>query len=215
MFNLENSITAWRQQLITGGIKTPAVLDELESHLRDSVEQQLRSGVTAQQAFDAATQRIGQAFALGHEFAKAEGIAGQRRKFLGSFGVVFALIYLFASTFALVNIEMNLNLRILGFSAVLVVVLLFCSFQFIGKLLPTVSRLRPGQTIQLACRLSAIFWIPSFFYLILPLFNFTLGPLVVAILWAIVPSVLLATVSSRLDAMANRKDFPAPAQPQS
>ena len=40
MFNLDQSIAAWRQQMVAGGIKSPRVLDELESHLRDDVEEQ-------------------------------------------------------------------------------------------------------------------------------------------------------------------------------
>ncbi|MDB6122598.1 MAG: clpC [Pedosphaera sp.] len=71
MFNLEQAISEWRKQMSAGGIKTSEVLDELESHLRDDIEQQIRSGTTAQPAFEAAIQRIGQAHALKTEFAKA------------------------------------------------------------------------------------------------------------------------------------------------
>ena len=39
MFNLDQSITEWRRQMLAAGIKTPALLDELESHLRDDVRQ--------------------------------------------------------------------------------------------------------------------------------------------------------------------------------
>ncbi|MDB6122600.1 MAG: hypothetical protein JWQ71_1593 [Pedosphaera sp.] len=70
MFNLEQAIVAWRQQMSAGGIKTPEPLDELESHLREDIEEQLRSGITAQQAFASAVQRIGQASALKLEFEK-------------------------------------------------------------------------------------------------------------------------------------------------
>jgi hypothetical protein len=47
MPNLDQRIAEWRQRMDTGGIKSPAVLDELESHLRDEVEQQMRSGLDA------------------------------------------------------------------------------------------------------------------------------------------------------------------------
>jgi hypothetical protein len=42
MFNLEQSI-AKRRQMLAVGIKTPVPLDELESQLRDDVEQQVQS----------------------------------------------------------------------------------------------------------------------------------------------------------------------------
>jgi hypothetical protein len=70
MFNLHHAITEWRQQMATGGINTPAVLDELESHLQDDVERQVQSGAGAEQAFRAAVSRLGQPNALTNEFSK-------------------------------------------------------------------------------------------------------------------------------------------------
>src|SRR5271157_5070374 len=52
MFNLEQSISEWRRQMLAVGIKTPVPLEELESHLRDEIEQQMRSGLNAQQAIE-------------------------------------------------------------------------------------------------------------------------------------------------------------------
>jgi hypothetical protein len=70
MFNLEQSITEWRRQMLAAGIEMPA-LEELESHLRDEIEQQMKSGINAQQAFEAALGQIGRADILKNEFAKA------------------------------------------------------------------------------------------------------------------------------------------------
>jgi hypothetical protein len=70
MFDLDQSIAQWRQQMIAGGLKSPHVLDELESHLRDDVEQQERGGLGLPQAFETAVQRLGQAAALEFEFEK-------------------------------------------------------------------------------------------------------------------------------------------------
>src|SRR5207249_4359879 len=41
-----------------------------ESHLRDDMEQQMRSGTNPQQAFDTSTQQLGPAGVLNREFAK-------------------------------------------------------------------------------------------------------------------------------------------------
>ena len=46
MFNLDQSITEWRRQMVAGGIQSPRVLDELESHLRDDAEEQERADRT-------------------------------------------------------------------------------------------------------------------------------------------------------------------------
>jgi hypothetical protein len=73
MFNLEEKIADWRRRMLDAGVKTPNVLDELESHLREDVEQQMHSGVNAQQAFEIAVAQIGQAGPLKREFAKVGG----------------------------------------------------------------------------------------------------------------------------------------------
>ncbi len=71
MFNLEQSIAEWRQQMLAAGIKTPVPLEELESHLREDVEQQMRSGFSEQEAFGSAIKKIGQPRLLKTEFKKA------------------------------------------------------------------------------------------------------------------------------------------------
>ena len=74
MFNLDEAIANWRRRMLEAGIETPVPLDELESHLRDAFEDQLRSGAGAQEAFDTATLQIGRPGALKSEFRKVDGI---------------------------------------------------------------------------------------------------------------------------------------------
>ena len=47
MFNLEQAITEWRQRMLAAGLRSPVPLDELESHLRDEIERQVRAGAPA------------------------------------------------------------------------------------------------------------------------------------------------------------------------
>ena len=72
MFDLEQSITEWRRQMIAAGIKTPVPLEELESHLREEIEQQMKSGSNERQAFETAMAQIGQAKPLKMEFKKID-----------------------------------------------------------------------------------------------------------------------------------------------
>lgn len=72
MFNLEQAIADWRRQMRAIGFKETAALDELESHLREDVEREVQSGAAQQQAFNAATNRLGQVCALTDEFAKID-----------------------------------------------------------------------------------------------------------------------------------------------
>ena len=70
MFDLEKSIAEWRRQMLAAGIKTPVPLEELEIHLREEIEQQMKSGLNEQQAFNSAVQKIGQGETLNSEFGK-------------------------------------------------------------------------------------------------------------------------------------------------
>jgi hypothetical protein len=79
MFNLEHAVADWRRQMLAAGIKTPVPLEELEDHLREDVEQRMRSGLTEPQAFEAAAQRVGQARVLNNEFLKVHGTKKARQ----------------------------------------------------------------------------------------------------------------------------------------
>lgn len=95
MFDLDEAITAWRQQMLAAGIDTPVPLDELECHLREDVEAQLDSGRDKQRAFESATRRIGPALELHGEFQQAnrtEPMNEQKKKQLRGILIIIALI---------------------------------------------------------------------------------------------------------------------------
>src|ERR1700693_300676 len=73
MFDLEQSIVDWRKQMLAAGIKTPVPLEELEIHLREEIERQMKSGTNPQQAFENSVQQIGHADELEGEFKKICG----------------------------------------------------------------------------------------------------------------------------------------------
>jgi Clp amino terminal domain, pathogenicity island component len=73
MFNLEQSISEWRGQMLSAGVKNPEIVDELESHLREDWARRVQSGESEEQAFEGAVQGVGQASLLKHEFAKLSG----------------------------------------------------------------------------------------------------------------------------------------------
>lgn len=70
MFDLENAIAEWRTQISVAGVKKKEIVDELESHLRDDIEQEIRGGQSPQEAFKLAAGRIGKASEVENEFAK-------------------------------------------------------------------------------------------------------------------------------------------------
>ncbi len=80
MFNLEEQLSHWRQQMLAAGITSPAPLEELESHLRDDVERHLSSGMCEQAAFETTVREFGHAEILKTEFARARETAFGRLK---------------------------------------------------------------------------------------------------------------------------------------
>jgi hypothetical protein len=70
MFDLEEKISEWRKQMLAAGIQTPVPLEELEIHLREEIERQMKTGTNPQQAFESSVQQIGQAGELKGEFKK-------------------------------------------------------------------------------------------------------------------------------------------------
>jgi hypothetical protein len=91
MFDLEKSIADWRKQMLAAGIKSPVPLEELESHLREEIERQMKSGLNGQTAFEISTRQIGQPKIINHEFKKSERTFMKRTLIilLGIFAVLF------------------------------------------------------------------------------------------------------------------------------
>jgi hypothetical protein len=87
MFNLEQPIAEWRQQMLAAGIKSPVPLEELEIHLREEIERQMKSGLNEQRAFEISAQQIGQPKTLKSEFKKAE------RTFMKKIMIILAGIF--------------------------------------------------------------------------------------------------------------------------
>lgn len=80
MFNLENEIAQWRQEMLRSGVKRRQVLDELEAHLREQFATLVRSDMTEQEAFRTAASRLGNADLLKREFEKLRRNPGTTRR---------------------------------------------------------------------------------------------------------------------------------------
>jgi signal peptidase I len=69
-FNLNNAIQEWRRHLAQSAAFRSADLDELESHLRDSIPALQDAGLSSEEAFLIASRRLGTRQALESEFGK-------------------------------------------------------------------------------------------------------------------------------------------------
>ena len=81
MFDLDQAIRSWRRHLHRAALLTATDLDELESHLRDEIEEREAEGVAVEAAFHTAVERLGDAESLRREFGKNGSVS--RRLFAG------------------------------------------------------------------------------------------------------------------------------------
>jgi hypothetical protein len=70
MFDLESQIRKWRRHVQSTGSLGVQDVEELESHLRDSIDELTGRGVSVEEALIVSIHRMGDAEALDHEFAK-------------------------------------------------------------------------------------------------------------------------------------------------
>ena len=136
--------------MAAGGIKSTEVLDELESHLREELERQLRSGVDEEHAYESAVGGIGEVTALKAEFAKLKRPDEGWRKFLRTFYFSSVAFVLLVNTWTLLEYEMSLLERVLGIAVTSVITLCLVCLPYLLKSLPATRYSRLLKVIKLA-----------------------------------------------------------------
>jgi Clp amino terminal domain, pathogenicity island component len=151
MPDLEIRIAQWRRQMIAGGIAAPEVLDELESHLREDIDQRMRSGLSAQQAFEAAVEKIGEVRVLKSEFAKSGLPKSSNRLTLVRIGcVLVALLFLLINAWTLFVSDLDPVERSasLVFVVAAVGALYLSAFRFRQSMIPVLCSARGVKAIK-------------------------------------------------------------------
>jgi hypothetical protein len=205
MFDLEKQIAAWRAEMLRAGIKNPATLDELENHLREDVERQTRTGMNTQPAFETAILRIGHAAALKGEFAKAaKGARSVEPVHRIILLLIFGLLFLPASVYAMYKNEMSLGWRLMGFAAIALVTMVILGWEYEFWSLPYIPSKRTRTTLGLICALMGAGGAVVFMNFILPRYAFNLGQVTVSVLWALTFMAALCGVWGGLEDAAKK-----------
>jgi hypothetical protein len=137
MFDLDKSVSEWRQRMISAGVKNPAVLDELENHVREDSARRVQSGAVPETAFEAAAREIGEAQELKTEFAKSgrPPEAGRTRMWYASVVVLVGLI-LFVSGGTIFHLQMPPGEQMMALTAVIVTLMVACGWRHAVSFLP-------------------------------------------------------------------------------
>jgi hypothetical protein len=195
MFDLEQSIVDWRRQMIAAGIKTPVPLEELENHLRDEIERQVKSELNEPEAFNSAVQKIGRAHVLQNEFKKVEATReGCNYNLQQALFVIFTvLVPLLIGGMLIFKMgsfsEMASGQKNSGLAAVTA----FSLLAWVGRLNYGMFPIIPARQIRDAICISSfamlMLWWMVLVYIILPRHDFTTGPLVVTVLWGMITPI--------------------------
>ena len=211
MFDLESEIARWRRQMQAAGIQTPAALDELEVHLREEIEQLVKTDVDSPSAFNIAAKKIGPAAALKLEFKKVG--ASPETRFVQLAGVACATVaglFLAWTVFVLFFRihEISRPARVFGLMAVPITLL---SWMYGPRFLPVIRhRLARAAAGMTSCAAGMI-WVCLFLQYLLPrLFevpaggNLSVDRLMVSFLWTWAALGILAGIAWGLEKAADR-----------
>jgi len=162
MFNLQQSIADWRQQMLAAGLQTPVPLEELEIHLREDVEQQMKSGINAQRAFGIAMGKIGQAPELKMEFKKVS-TPMEMPEVIKLAGVIFVAVALFCPLFMFLPClqahELSLMARMLALAVYAITVAAsVLSWRYNHRLLPVIRNQPLRRAVGIVCYGGSLLW---------------------------------------------------------
>ena len=189
MFDLAQAITDWRNQMLAAGLQTPVPLEELEIHLREEIERQMKAGLNEQDAFTSAVQKLGSAHTVQNEFMKVDKIHSALKWKLMEIGLTLAtiLVPLLFGGIVLKRaslIDMTAAEELSSLSALAAFSLLAWSGRLGHRFLPVIQNRRIRDAILFSCCVPLMLWWVVFFRLILPRHDFTMGEFLVAFTWA-------------------------------
>jgi len=190
MFNTEKAISEWRQQMLRGGIKAPVPLDELENHLREEIERQVKSGMDAEAAFESASRKIGAAEPLKSEFEKAAKDArvvkeARTMQIVSLFAVAgFAMFIGTLLFFRIGNFsELTSNQQMSGYAALSLMLLFGFSGRLGYKFFPKIGRKKIRDVICISAGVILVLWWTILFWVVLPRHEYTLAQLCLLVTW--------------------------------
>lgn len=203
MFDLDTAISEWRQQMTSAGIKLPVALDELESHLRDEIDQQLINGLNPEQSFQVAVGRIGSATALKTEFKKVSIKSDTTIKIMGAVGfgafASMSVYGLFSDTVGATSSQ-----RLLGFAAVALTGALTFVSAHMWRFLPVIRVKSLRMTIAIAFAVLGALTTAFVFNVVMPRFDLSIAQITVTVLWALQPLIVCGVISAGLIEAADR-----------
>jgi hypothetical protein len=199
MFDLEKAINDWRQQTAAAGIKSSAILRELENHLREDIRLQMHEGLDVQKAFENSVFRLGQASVIKAEFVKMGTKSLERVRVVLCVLLVAAIALLSGFTFA--KLGMNVGEWLVASSAVITCLFVAAFWTHAVRFLPVISDRRKRYAIEIGLFISGFICSNLFSAFVLPYFERNLnGKILPAIwLWLVFPIAIFMAAACGIE----------------
>jgi hypothetical protein len=212
MFNLEQAITEWRRRMTAGGIKAPVPLDELESHLREEIERQMKAGLNETEALEISIQKIGQARTLQNEFKKVDAASEERawklKQRLGMISVSLVSAGMGCEVLFKPGAlsQMNSGQQLSSLAAIATFTLLTWAGRLGYRLFPAIRVKRIRGVVLCSVAVPVMVWWIVFLNIVAPHYDFNVGQFFLALLWAfLTPAGILAGFALGIEIAAQKK----------
>ncbi len=174
--------------MLAAGIQTPVPLEELESHFREEIDRQLKAGLDASTAFDAACRQLGSVRSVRDEFEKVPVSTGIRQwKTTDIFPIVFSVFFPLLIGGILLKrggaIGMTDAERVSTIAAVVLSSLLAWTGRLGHGAFPFIARKSMRDAIGVAGSVLVALWWVVFLRVIVPHYDFTMSRFLVVFVW--------------------------------
>jgi hypothetical protein len=202
MFNLESAITEWRRRMASAGVKSPALLDELESHLRDDIDQRRKNGLDLEQSFQAAVDDVGQPAFIQSEFKK-----NRPDKVAKAISIAALVMYTLACLplFFSPILDATSSEKMSGFFAILVTGTLILAVDHTWRILPIIRAKNRRMIIGIVCAVLGAMVPMVLFNNVVPRYDLNSAQIVLITLWALIPTLIGGAVLAGLNEAAKRR----------
>ncbi len=172
--------------MLAAGIKSPVPLEELEIHLREEIELQMKLGEREVQAFKTAAQRIGHAHMIQKEFKKTEAAGWHMGQIWA--GAIVGLLQSILIGAVLFNSEMIFGDRMSSLAAIATSFLFMAVMRSFYKILPVIpTKRKRTAAVLIFGGVPAFMWCGVVAGFVLPGHEFPFGQWLATVLWVVAP----------------------------
>jgi hypothetical protein len=212
VFNLDDAIAEWRQQMLAAGIKTPVPLEELESHLREAIAQHMKSGMNREEAFQSSVKKVGQADVLKTEFEKlGRANAVSRWRSIGIGCSIFATVLsTFLITLCLIEPKISpafrMTDRLLAFAAIAISFFSITGWRYGHGVLPVLRNPLIRTMIGIICSVLGASGMVVYVVFVIPLqLQSSIKHFFVSLVWALAGMSILGGAGYGLETAAREQ----------